>query len=213
MLLKNLKTATKIYYNNNIIKKKESDNNMDKTDMPANLSYTLLIHAGSYKDFTKKIAKDFADLEIRAVKQKAIHYYIVWVSENGNTEYTKEALYKLPIMAMREEFSNYMFFKSIKAYNNVLKLMLNGKENKQAPYDLFKEMMTPIEKYKFGEVDNTIKNIQYTNGTTNTSVYGTHIFDAKTLEEVFVGDALIVEGKPINLIDKLKEQHLRVGVI
>ena len=92
---------------------------MDKTAMPANISYILLVHAGSYKDFVKKMERDFKDLEIKYTKQKAIHYYIVTVTENGKTEYKKEDIYKLPIMGMREEFSNYLFFKSIKAYNNV----------------------------------------------------------------------------------------------
>ena len=56
---------------------------MDKTAMPANISYVLLVHAGSYKDFVKKMERDFKDLEIKYTKQKAIHYYIVTVTENG----------------------------------------------------------------------------------------------------------------------------------
>ena len=115
---------------------------MDKTAMPANISYTLLVHAGSYKDFVKKMERDYPDLEIKATKQKAVHYYLVLVSENGNTDYKKEQIYKLPIMAMREEFSNYIFFKSVKAYNNVLKLMYNGKEDNNAPYNfIFSTML------------------------------------------------------------------------
>ena len=46
---------------------------MEKTDMPANISYTLLVHAGSYKDFTKKMEREFPDLEIKATKQTAVH--------------------------------------------------------------------------------------------------------------------------------------------
>ena len=71
---------------------------MDKTAMPANISYTLLVHAGSYKDFVKKIERDFPDLEIKYTKQRAVHYYIVLVTENGKTEYKKEDIYLLIII-------------------------------------------------------------------------------------------------------------------
>lgn len=186
---------------------------MEKTDMPANISYTLLVHAGSYKDFTKKMERDFPDLEIKATKQKAVHYYLVLVSENGKTEYKKDQIYRLPIMAMREEFSNYIFFKSIKAYNNVLKLMLNGKEDKDAPYNLFIEMLTPIEKYKFGEVDKDTKGITFRNDKVTTYIYGQNIFDLATLVDVFKGTDLKVDDKDIDLLTAIKKQHLRIGVI
>jgi hypothetical protein len=190
---------------------------MDKTAMPANISYTLLVHAGSYKDFIKKMERDFKDLEIKYTKQKAVHYYIVMVTENGKTEYKKEDIYKLPIMGMREEFSNYLFFKSIKAYNNVLKLMLNGKENNNAPYELFVEMMTPIEKYKFGDVNKDTKSVKYSRKQgaqeVDTSIYGSHIYDAKTLSEVFEGYEIAVDDKKIDYIDLIKKQKLTVGVI
>ena len=190
---------------------------MDKTSMPANISYTLLVHAGSYKDFTKKMARDFPELEIKSTKQRAIHYYIVLVTETGKVEYKKEDIYKLPIMGMREEFSNYLFFKSIKAYNNVLKLMLNGKENPKAPYELFVEMMTPIEKYKFGDVNKDTKGIAYKHkeGTQEviTSIYGKNIYDAKTLNEVFNGYDITIDNKEIDYIDLIKKQKLTVGVI
>ena len=191
---------------------------MDRTAMPANISYTLLVHAGSYKDFVKKMERDFADLEIKYTKQKAVHYYIVCVTENGKTEYKKEDIYKLPIMGMREEFSNYLFFKSIKAYNNVLKLMLNGKENNNAPYDLFVEMMTPIEKYKYGKVDKDTKSLKYTRklGQQEVDTYmygGQHIYENKTLEEVFDSINMKVDDKEIDFIDLIKKQKLTVGVI
>lgn len=190
---------------------------MDKTAMPANISYTLLVHAGSYKDFIKKIERDFPDLEIKYTKQRAVHYYIVLITENGKTEYKKEDIYKLPIMGMREEFSNYLFFKSVKAYNNVLKLMLNGKENDKAPYELFMEMMTPIEKYKFGDISKDTKSLKYTRkqGTqeVNTSIYGPHIYEAKTLSEIFDGYEITVDDKKIDYIDLIKKQKLIIGVI
>ena len=190
---------------------------MDKTAMPANISYTLLVHAGSYKDFMKKIERNFPDMEIKYTKQKAVHYYIVQITENGKTEYKKEDIYKLPIMGMREEFSNYLFFKSVKAYNNVLKLMLNGKENDKAPYELFVEMMTPIEKLKYGEVGKDTKSLKYTRKQggqeVDTSIYGSHIYEAKTLGEIFEGYEIAVDDKEIDYIGLIKKQKLMIGVI
>lgn len=186
--------------------------------MPANISYTLLVHAGSYKDFVKKMDRDYPDLEIKATKQKAVHYYLVLVSENGNTDYKKEQIYKLPIMAMREEFSNYIFFKSVKAYNNVLKLMYNGKEDTNAPYNLFIDMLTPIEKYKFGEVNNETKSISYTEqisakASMKTSVFGEQIFNISTLANVYMGNDLTVDDKEIDFVELIKKQNLRIGII
>jgi hypothetical protein len=190
---------------------------MDKNAMPANISYTLLVHAGSYKDFTKKMEKNFPDLEIKSTKQKAIHYYIVLVTENGKTEYRKEDIYKLPIMGLREEFSNYLFFKSVKAYNNVLKLMLNGKENDKAPYELFIEMLTPIEKLKYGDVSKDTKSLKYTRKQgaqeIETSIFGEHIFSSKVLGELFEGYDISVDDKEIDYIDLMKKQKLTIGVI
>lgn len=190
---------------------------MDKTAMPANISYTLLVHAGSYKDFVKKMEKNFPDLEIKYTKQRAVHYYIVMVTENGKTEYKKEDIYRLPIMGMREEFSNYLFFKSIKAYNNVLKLMLNGKENNKAPYELYVEMMTPIEKCKYGEIGKETKSVKYTrkqgSQEVDTSIYGEHIFNSKTLGELFDGYNLKVDDSEVDFVELLKKQNLKIGVI
>lgn len=191
---------------------------MEKTDMPANISYTLLVHAGSYKDFTKKMERDYADLEIKSTKRRAVHYYLVLVSENGKTEYKKEDIYKLPIMAMREEFSNYVFFKSVKAYNNVLKIMCGGKDNDKAPYQLFEEMLTPIEKYKYGEVDKSVKSIGFTkinenNTEVSTTIFGQHAFDAAILSDIFEGKDFKVDDKEIDLVELLKAQNLKIGIV
>ena len=163
---------------------------MDKAEMPANISYTLLVHAGSYKDFTKKIAQNFEGLDIKCVKQKAIHYYIVQITENGKAEYKKEEIYKLPIMAMKEEFSNYLFFKSIKAYNNVLKIMCDGNHNDNAPY---------VKNENNTEVD--------------TTVFGANIFSASTLNNIFEVIKFKVDDKEIDLTELLKKQKLTIGVI
>lgn len=190
---------------------------MQKTDMPANLSYTFIVHGGAYKEFNKLFAKDFVDMNVVSVKQKAVHYYIVLATENGKTKYTKEQLYKLPVMAMREEFSNYVFFKSLKSYNNVLKIMCNGNDNENAPYDLFCELLTPIEKYKYGEVDSSVKTIEYTEMqdkvAVNTRVGGETIFKASTLQDVFQVNEMSVDGKKVEFSKLLKEQKLLIGII
>lgn len=191
---------------------------MDKTSMPANLSYTVLVHAGSYKDFQKKVAEKFKDLEINSVKQRATHYYIVCLTENGKTEYKKEDIYKLPIMAFKEEFSSYLFFKSVKAYNNVLKFMCGGKDNENAPYDLFVEMLTGIEKYKYANITKETKDLTYiTQLATSemlTTVYSqTQIFTRDTITKVFASPTVKVEGKEIDFVSLLKKQKLLVGIV
>lgn len=186
--------------------------------MPANLSYTLLVHAGSFKDFNKKLAENFKDMTISSVKQRATHYYIVCITENGKTEYKKEEIYKLPIMAFKEEFSSYLFFKSVKAYNNVLKFMCGGKDNANAPYELFVEMLTGIEKYKYGNVTKDTKDLTYISQLANsemlTTVYGaSQIFTRDTMTKVFASKTMKVEGNEINFIDLLKKQKLQIGIV
>ena len=56
--------------------------------------------------------RDFADLEIKYTKQKAVHYYIVCVTENGKTN-IKKKIYTNCQLWVCEKFSNYLFFKSI----------------------------------------------------------------------------------------------------
>lgn len=191
---------------------------MENSSMPANISYTLLVHAGSYKDFEKKMEKNFPELEIKNVKQKAVHYYIVLITETGKIDYDKKSIYTLPIMAMREEFSNYIFVKSVKAYNNVLKLMLDGKNNKEAPYELFLEMLTPFEKYKYGKVNKDTKTISITEkekGEEKTTTYfnSSSMYDKETLEAVFFNNNLKTDGQDIDFISLIKKQKLVIGVI
>lgn len=191
---------------------------MESNSMPANISYTLLVHAGSYKDFEKKMEKNFPELEIKNVKQKAVHYYIVLITETGKIDYDKKSIYTLPIMAMREEFSNYIFVKSVKAYNNVLKLMLDGKNNKEAPYELFLEMLTPFEKYKYGKVNKDTKMISITEkekGEEKTTTYfnSSSMYDKETLEAVFFNNNLKTDDQDIDFISLIKKQKLVIGVI
>jgi hypothetical protein len=78
-------------------------------------------------------------------------------------------------------------------------------------------MMTPIEKYKFGDVNKDTKSVKYSRKQgaqeVDTSIYGSHIYDAKTLSEVFEGYEIAVDDKKIDYIDLIKKQKLTVGVI
>lgn len=191
---------------------------MEKTSMPQNFSYTLLVHAGSYQDFLKKISNNYPDLNIVSVKKRATHYYVILVTENGKTSYKKEDIYKLPIMGLREEFSNYIFFKSIKAYNNVLKFMFDGKNNKEAPYELFNEMLTGFEKYKYGDISDDTKKIEYvidqeTKEPTYVTTYSNNIWSVTTLSKLFLTNKLKVDDVEVDLLDILKKQDLKIGIL
>lgn len=188
---------------------------MDKNEMPSNISYTLLIHGGSLKAFLNKMAKDYPDLQIKMMKKKAIHYYVALITENGKTEYTKDQIYKLPIMAMREEFSNYLFFKSIKAYNNVLKFMYDGKNNTNAPYDLYVDMLTGIEKYKLAKINRDIKCVSYKKEDENSlvSVYGASIHNMDNIYKLFNADEIKLDDEEVDYALELKKQKLTIGII
>ena len=85
-------------------------------NVPANISHVVIVHGGSYNDFLNKINTKYPNLLMRFTKKVATHYYIIQLEDEGVTEVTKQELYDLPIIAMREEFSGYIFFKSVAVY-------------------------------------------------------------------------------------------------
>ena len=113
---------------------------------PAFISHTVLVHAGSYKDFMVKLTTTYPKLAIKFVKKVAIHYYVIQLEDHGDVAIKKQQIYDLPIMALREEFSGFVFFKNTKSYNNVLKRMCDAPKNEMAAYDLIQHMLTPFEK-------------------------------------------------------------------
>lgn len=113
---------------------------------PAFISHTVLVHAGSYKDFTLKLTTQYPKLAIKFIKKVAIHYYVIQLEDHNDVAIKKQQIYDLPIMAMREEFSGFLFFKNTKSYNNVLKRMCGAPDNEMAAYDLIQHMLTPFEK-------------------------------------------------------------------
>ena len=120
-------------------------------------------------------------------------------------------------MAMKEEFSNYLFFKSIKAYNNVLKIMCDGNHNDNAPYDLYMNMLTGLEKLKLSDVNKDTKALNFVKNENNTevdtTVFGANIFSASTLNNIFEVIKFKVDDKEIDLTELLKKQKLTIGVI
>ena len=189
--------------------------------MPVNYSYILLVHAGSYNNCLSMINKNFKKLSIVNAIRRKTHYYIIQVEDTNTVNfYKKEDLYKLPIMAMREEFSNYIFFKTIKAYNNVLNLFCNYKENKDAPFWFFQNMLTAFEKYRLAGVSNTTKSLEYTSNRENvnyevkTLLNGqAEIINSKNMNNIFGCDKITVDGKDVIFLDSMKEHNLKIGII
>jgi len=182
--------------------------------VPAFISHTVLIHAGSYKDFTVKLTTKYPKLAIKFVKKIAIHYFIVQLEDHNDKAISNKEIYNnLPIMALREEFSGFIFFKSTKAYNNVLKRMCNAPENEMAAYDLVQHMLTPFEKGVLLKLDEA-KKIEYDEmpvyGQTpmHTSICGNeHINNIQTLSKLFSIQKVTVDDKEIDLSEVVKNRR------
>lgn len=181
--------------------------------LPANISYTLLVHAGSYKDFLNKITTKFTNrLVIRYVKREAVHYYVVQVEDIGKVE--KKEIYDLPIMALREEFSSYVFFKSSRAYNNVLIRMCDAKHNEDGAYLLMEHMMTPLEKSILLNLEEA-ESLTYEDEKQQITTYCNHdsIIGAESLNKLFSSIKVKVNNKEENLIELAKKRHWVIGVL
>lgn len=183
---------------------------------PANTSHTLLVHAGSYKDFLGKLTSNYPQLHIKFVKKVAIHYYIIQIEDVGQTDIPKEKIYELPIMALREEFSNYIFFKNVKSYNNVLKRMCDASHNPNAAYDLLQHMMTPFEKGKILDVEKASK-VEITeeddqHRTIQTTYFVQKMETMSFLNKLFPASEVKVDGVEKKFVDLIKTQHWKVGI-
>lgn len=183
--------------------------------MPNNISYTALVHAGSYKDFVAKLVKDFPTLKIRHAKKVAIHYYIFQLEDTTEKGISKKAIYNLPLMALREEFSSYIFFKNTKSYNNVLKRMCNASEDKDAAYKLALYMMTPFEKGKILDLDNaeSLEIVVIENSKEVSQTYFTEaIKQPKVATNLFCVNKAKVDDKLIDLLETIKGEKWIVGI-
>ncbi len=186
-------------------------------ETPKNISYTFIVHAGSYKDFEKKVSVLFPELKLRFSKQRSVHYYVLQFEEENSSEkaYSKDKIYeKLPIMAMREEFSSYVFLKSMKAYNNILKIMFGGEKNKEAPYELISELLTCLEKYML------IKNnesycftVKEKEREITKFFYEDCRFSKEAQELMFDLNCVVVGKEKILFSNKLKEGKAFIGIV
>lgn len=190
---------------------------MDNKVLPSVISYTLLVHAGSYSTFKARFEKEVPNLEIVREKKKAIHYYIIQVREKKGTSTNKEDIYKLPLMSMREEFSNYLFFKSVKAYNNALKGMKKEGNEKDLPYVLYQEMITPLEKVIIGNIGDNVKSLMFKNVDSRGNVSVINIpnkdlDERSTLDLLFENDSCSIDGKDYNFKEEIKKESLKIGI-
>lgn len=179
---------------------------------PAFISHTVLVHAGSYKDFLQKLTTEHPDLQIKFVKKVAIHYYILQLEDHCASPIDKNVIYKLPIMALREEFSSFIFFKSTKAYNNVLKRMCGAPDNEKAVYELAQHMLTPFEKSILLDLDEaksltlTEKSEDGKEKTITTLFKKEEILSMQTLNKIFGLTEVKVNSKEQLFSDLVKDK-------
>lgn len=184
---------------------------------PAYISHTVLIHAGSYKDFVSKLAKQFPLAVVRFSKKVAIHYYIVQIEDRSVKGYTKKELYELPMMAMREEFSSFVFFKSIKGYNNVLKRMCGAPERANAPYDLIQHLLTPFEKMILLGQDRiqslTVEGLTEQGQKVTTTYFNKdEMVSKEAFEKIFAAETVKINKDTMSFITLIKDKQWKVGI-
>lgn len=188
--------------------------------LPANISHTVLVHAGSYKEFLGKLTSQYPKLIIKFCKKVAIHYYILQLEDQSEEKdgIKKQAIYDLPIMALREEFSSFIFFKTIRSYNNVLKRMCHADDNKDAAYELLQHMMTPYEKsLMINLVDAKSLELTETNAQNEEMLVTYYSKDTinsmNVLNKMFPVDKVKVDNEEKSFTDLAKEQTWIVGII
>ncbi len=187
---------------------------MAHSNLPANISHTVLVHAGSYKNFLTQLSK-YPQLKPKFVKRVAIHYYVVQLEDSGEKGVTKQEIYSLPIMAMREEFSSYIFFKNIRSYNNVLKRMCDGNHNKDAAYDLLQHMMTPFEKsrvLKLYDAKSLKIKEEKDKEIVSTSYYGEALKSMEVLNKLFSLSKVEVDDIELTFNELIKKETWYVGI-
>lgn len=190
---------------------------MTKEQLPAFISHTVLVHGGSYSAFIEQLQKTLPQLQIKFAKRVKVHYYILQLEDHSEKAITKKQIYDLPILAMREEFSKYIFFKNIKSYNNVLKRMCEADKNPNAPFVLGQHMMTPFEKSMMINLQEA-PNLSLSGVNENNEEYSVY-YDKKILQnsvnvlaELFKVDKCKVGDKEENFTLLAKKQKWTVGI-
>ena len=176
---------------------------------PAHISHVVIVHAGSYKDFMEQLSVDYPGLHPIFLKKVAIHYWVIQL-EDYTGHYDKKQIYKLPVMALREELSKMVFFKNTKSYNTVLLRMCQAKENKDAVYELFQQLLTPFEKRLLANLESAKKITlveQKDEKTSYTTSYFSHdeIISTAILGKIFPLEQMSVDDKAINFLEEVKK--------
>lgn len=177
------------------------------SELPANTSHMVIVHAGSYNDFINKLTTKYPNLKTRFVKKVAIHYYVIQLEDEGYTEIKKSEIYKLPVLAMREEFSSYVFVQSEKSLQNMIKRMANNDL-----YLFFQHLFTPFEKTHFFDFKEA-KELKIVNGSYEKIMYGERIQKPEVLNDIFEAVDIVLDNKEISYKDIAKECDWIVGVI
>ena len=118
-------------------------------------------------------------------------------------------------MAMREEFSSYIFFKNIRSYNNVLKRMCDGNHNKDAAYDLLQHMMTPFEKsrvLKLYDAKSLKIEEEKDKEIVSTSYYGEALKSMEVLNKLFSLSKVEVDDIELTFSELIKKETWYVGI-
>ena len=175
--------------------------------MPANFSYVVLVHGGAFKTFTETLPKHFPELHIKFVKKIAIHYYVVQLECASQKPINIKFLQELPVMAFRDEFSSYIFFKNAKAFGTTLKRMCSSKDDDGAAIELVEYMLTPWEKIKLLNIreqdDIEIKTVE--DKITRYSMFsGSELFKNDSLQKVFEHSSIIVNNREKDIIKEIE---------
>lgn len=183
---------------------------------PAYISHIVIVHAGSYKDFINKLTKDYPYLIPKFIKRTHIHYYVIQLEDHN--QYEKEDIYKLPIMAMREELSSFIFFKTDKILNNLLKRMTDEKSENPIN-DLIQETLTPYEKRILCKMDEakslTLEEpLGIKDGTKITTIYDKkEMISISVLAKIFPLSLLKINDKEINFVDEVRKMDWNIRII
>ena len=93
--------------------------------------------------------------------------------------------------------------------------MYDGKNNTNAPYDLYVDMLTGIEKYKLAKINRDIKCVSYKKEDENSlvSVYGASIHNMDNIYKLFNADEIKIDDEEVDYALELKKQKLTIGII
>lgn len=194
---------------------------MDKA--PAFISYVVLVHGGTQKNFLERIKKEFPELRVVFCKKIAIHYYIMQLEDHSATPITKKQLASLPLMAFREELSSFLIFKGGKGLKTTLARMCEEKDEDDASIELIEKMLTPFEKSQILNLADA-ESLEFEEpieegkpGTVVTIIKNKEeIRSMKTLNKLFSLDKVTIDNEDIDLKEMVRtkfDKKWTIGVM